>query len=224
VVFFDSPMLSDPPLGATAAGAAAEPVWVATDPDRACETRRRGARWRLRAGLFASPVSAFAGLFASLRGCLLAIVFVLWIRIALRDACTTTSPALGARRAATQEGPSTLDSNASYAGEVERKVSRDNDSLATLPAFKTPQLVVGQSAVSTPVKARLNGAVPRAELFRGDAMDGLPAWASWITTVAVWAQPWSEAVRRAAGQFRRREREGDVARTWQIRAVHEYAR
>jgi hypothetical protein len=55
-------------------------------------------------------------------------------------------------------------------------------------------------------------------------MDGLPAWASWITAVAVLAQPWSEAVRRAAGQFRRREREGDVARTWQIRAVHEYAR
>src|SRR6266436_6679444 len=97
-------MLSEAPLGATTVGAAAELVSVAADPDRAGETCRRGARWRLRAGLFASPVSAFAALFACLRGCLLAIVFVLWIRIALRDACTTTSPALGARRVATQEG------------------------------------------------------------------------------------------------------------------------
>jgi hypothetical protein len=37
----------------------------------------------------------------------MAIVFILWIRIALRDAYTTTSPALGARRVATQEGLST---------------------------------------------------------------------------------------------------------------------
>jgi len=100
-------MLSEAPLGATTVGTAAELVSVAADPDRAGETCRRGARWRLRAGLFASPVSAFAALFACLRGCLLAIVFVLWIRIALRDACTTTSAALGARRVATQEGPST---------------------------------------------------------------------------------------------------------------------
>src|SRR5207302_700784 len=90
-----------------AACPAAELVWAAADPDRACEARRRGVRWRLRAGLIASPVSAGAGLFACLRGCLLAIVFVLWIRIALRDACTTTSPARGARRVATQEEPST---------------------------------------------------------------------------------------------------------------------
>src|SRR6266550_3869961 len=97
-------MLSEAPSATTTAGAAAELVWVAAGPDRACETRRRGARWRLRAGLFAAPVSVFAGLFACLRGCLLAMVFVLWIRIALRDACTTTSPALGARQVATQEG------------------------------------------------------------------------------------------------------------------------
>ena len=64
-----------------------------------------------------------------MRGCLLAIVFILWIRIDLRDACTTTSPALGARRGATQEGAVDMDSNASRAGEVERKVWRDNDFL-----------------------------------------------------------------------------------------------
>src|SRR6266436_5633770 len=91
-------MVSDAPSGTTTAGAAAELVWLAAEPDRAGEARRRGARWWLRAGLFASPVSASAAVFACLRGCLLAMVFVLWIRIALRDACTTTSPALGARR------------------------------------------------------------------------------------------------------------------------------
>src|SRR4029077_3134073 len=95
------------PLEAAAASAAASPVWVAADFDRACGVRRRGVRWRSRAGWFASPISDFSALFACLRGCLLAIVFILWIRIALRDACTTTSPALGARRVATQEGPST---------------------------------------------------------------------------------------------------------------------
>src|SRR5882724_906740 len=97
-------MLSEAPSRATPACAAAELVSVGADPDRACETRRRGARWRLRAGLFASPVSASTALFACLRSCLLAIVFVLWIRIAHRDACTTTSPALGARQEATRRG------------------------------------------------------------------------------------------------------------------------
>src|SRR6267142_982310 len=100
-------MLSEAPSGAIPACAAAELVRVAGGLDRAFETCRRGARWRSRAGLFASPVSTFAPLFACLAGCLLAIVFVLWIRIAHRDACTTTSPALGARRGATQEAPST---------------------------------------------------------------------------------------------------------------------
>jgi hypothetical protein len=80
---------------------------------------------------------------------LLAIVFVLWIRIALRDACTTTSPALGARRAATHEGPVDMDSNASRAGEVERKVWRNNDSLLPGQFLKMSPLVDGQSAVST---------------------------------------------------------------------------
>src|ERR1700730_8445632 len=100
-------MLSEASLGATPACAAPELVRVAAGPDCAFETRRRGARWRSRAGLFASPVSTFAPRFACLRGCLLAIVFVLWIRIAHRDACTTTSPALGARRGGDPGGPST---------------------------------------------------------------------------------------------------------------------
>ena len=124
MVFFDRSMLSVAPPGATAACVVAELVWVAADPDRACEARRRGVRWRLRAGLFASPVSAFAALFG---GSLLAIAFVLWIRIALRDAYTTTSPALGAGRGGDQEEAVDVDSNASFAGEVERNVSPDND-------------------------------------------------------------------------------------------------
>src|SRR5207253_5669740 len=73
-------MPSEAPSRATAACSAAELVWVAADFDRACGVRRRGARWRFRAGLFGSPVSAFAALFACLLVCLLAIVFVLWIR------------------------------------------------------------------------------------------------------------------------------------------------
>ena len=79
MVFFDRSMPSE---AARAARVVAELIWVAADPDRACEARRRGVRWRLRADLFASPVSAFAGLIACLRGCLLAIVFVLCIRTA----------------------------------------------------------------------------------------------------------------------------------------------
>ena len=75
-------MLSEPPSGAAAACAAVELARVAADFDRACGVRRRGAHWRFRAGLFGSPVSAFAALFACLLVCLLAIVFVLWIRTA----------------------------------------------------------------------------------------------------------------------------------------------
>src|SRR6266404_5811550 len=121
-------MPSEAPSRATAASWAAEPVWVAVDFDRACGVRRRGARWRLRAGVFASPGSTFAGLFACLRGCLLAIVFVLWIRIAHRDACTTTSPARGTRRVATQEGLSTRTAMLPVLGKSSGKVCRDNDS------------------------------------------------------------------------------------------------
>ena len=42
-----------------------------------------------------------------------------------------------------------MDSNASYAGEVERKVGRDNDFLVRGQLLKTTPLVVGQPAVST---------------------------------------------------------------------------
>src|SRR6267143_1803428 len=121
-------MLSEAASGTTPFRAAAELASVAADPDpdRAFETRRRGARWRSRAGLFASPVLTFAPLLVCLRGCLLAIVFVLWIRVAHRDACTTTSPALGARRGGDPGGAVDTDSNASRAGEVERKLWLDN--------------------------------------------------------------------------------------------------
>jgi hypothetical protein len=78
-----------------------------------------------------------------------AIVFILWIRIVLRDACTTTSPALGARRVATQEGAVDMDSNASRAREVERKVCQDNDFLLPGKLLKMSPVVDGQSAVST---------------------------------------------------------------------------
>jgi hypothetical protein len=71
---------------------------------------------------------------AGLRGCLLAIVFVLRIRIAHRDACTNASPARGARRVATQEEAVDMDSNACRAGEVERKVWRDSNFFAARPA------------------------------------------------------------------------------------------
>src|SRR5438132_13059680 len=119
-------MLSEASSGTTPFRAAAELASVAADPDRAFETSRRDARWRSRAGLFASPVSTFAPLFVCLRGCLLAIVLVLWIRVAHRDACTTTSPALGARRGGDPGGAVDMDSNASRAGEVERNLWLDN--------------------------------------------------------------------------------------------------
>src|SRR6266850_3881010 len=86
-------MLSETRSGAIAACPAPELVWVAADFDRPCEMRLRGWRSDLRAG-----VLVLAALVACLWVCLLAIVFVLWISIALRDACTTTSPAFVARR------------------------------------------------------------------------------------------------------------------------------
>src|SRR6266478_4184682 len=63
-------MLSETPSGATAACRAAELVWGAADFDRPREMRLRGWRSRLTA------------LVACLLVCLLAIVFVLWIRTA----------------------------------------------------------------------------------------------------------------------------------------------
>jgi len=42
-----------------------------------------------------------------------------------------------------------MDSNASFAGEVEPNVSRDNDFFLRDSFLRTPQLVVGQSAMSS---------------------------------------------------------------------------
>src|SRR5713101_3564769 len=70
-------MLSEAPSGAAAACATAELARVAADFDRPCEMRLRGWRSGLRAGLF-----VLAALVACLWVCLLAIVFVLWIRTA----------------------------------------------------------------------------------------------------------------------------------------------
>ena len=174
MVFFDRLMLLEVPPEAAAASAAASPVWVAVDFDRACRVRRRGVRWRSRAGWFASPILDFSALFACLRGCLLAIVFILWIRIALRDACTTTSPALGARRAATQEGAVDMDSNASRARKVERKVWQDNDFLRPGQLLKLSPLGDGQSAVSTLRKWR-SGAVLLLALEQLRCLQSAPA-------------------------------------------------
>ena len=52
-----------------------------------------------------------------------------------------------------------MDSNASFDGEVERNVIRDNDFLLGGQLLTTPQLVVGQYAVSSQRKQRL--ATPR---------------------------------------------------------------
>jgi len=46
-----------------------------------------------------------------------------------------------------------MDSNASFAGEVERNVIRDNDFFAVRQLLETPQLVVGQYAGSSQRKA-----------------------------------------------------------------------
>src|SRR6266446_4493536 len=96
-------MLSEAPLEAVTARPAAEPVWVVAGFDRPCEVRLRGWCSDLRAGLFvlAAPV-------ACLLVCLLAIVFVLWIRTA--PVAMLTPPQArrsGPGGAATQKGPST---------------------------------------------------------------------------------------------------------------------
>src|SRR5437660_8725006 len=147
-------MPSEAPSRATAACPAAEPVWVAVDFDWSCGVRRRGARWRLRAGVFASPGSTFAGLFACLRGCLLAIVFVLWIRIRPSRCLHHHKPGARSQAGGDPEGAVDMDSNACRAREVERKVWRDNDSLLRSLLLKTPQLVVGRFRCVNPVKAR----------------------------------------------------------------------
>src|SRR6266404_4032822 len=149
-------MLSEPPLGATTAGTATELVWLAADPDRAGETRRRGSRCRWIAGLFTSPVSAFEAFFACLLLCLLAIAIVLWIRIALRDAYTTTSPALGARRVATQEGLSTWTAMLAVPGKSSGKCG-GTTILCYAACFSKRRSSLFRCV--NPVKARGSGAV-----------------------------------------------------------------
>src|SRR5438552_1610117 len=63
---------------------------------------------------------------------------------ACRDAYTTTSPALGGQAGGDQEETVDMDSNASYAAEVERNVSRDNDFSLCGKLQQTRQLVPGQ--------------------------------------------------------------------------------
>src|SRR6266478_5720541 len=70
-------MPSEPPSRAAAACPAAELVWVAADFDRPREMLLWGWRSGLRSRLF-----VLAALVACLLVCLLAIVFVLWIRTA----------------------------------------------------------------------------------------------------------------------------------------------
>src|ERR1700730_15799217 len=142
VVFFDRPMLLEAPLEAAAARAAASPVWVAVDFDRACRVRRRGVRWRPRAGWFASPISHFSALFACLRGCLLAIVFILWIAspFAMLAPPQARRSEPGGRRHGRQCFPCQGSRAESVAGQ---RFS------AARKLLKMSPLVDGQSAVST---------------------------------------------------------------------------
>jgi hypothetical protein len=78
---------------------------------------------------------------------------------ACRDAYTTTSPALRAGRGGDQEEAIDVDSNASFDGEVERNVIRDNDFLLGGQLLTAPQLVVGQYAVSS--QRKQGSATPR---------------------------------------------------------------
>src|SRR3974390_3342957 len=86
------------PLGAPSEATAACPApdlapGAAADLDRPSEMHLRVWRSGLRAGLF-----VLAAFFACLLICLLAIIFVLWIRTAPVAMAYTTSPALGPRR------------------------------------------------------------------------------------------------------------------------------
>ena len=65
-----------------------------------------------------------------------------------------------------------MDSNASRAEEVERKVQRDNDFLLCGQLFKTPQLVVGQYAVSS--QRKQGSATPRRYWYWGNCAPKQP--------------------------------------------------
>src|SRR5437660_12465967 len=149
-----------PSEAATAACVVAELVWVAADPDRACEARRRGVRRRLRAGLFASPVSAFAGLVACLRVCLLAIVFVLCIRTA--PVAMLTPPQArrsGPGGAATRRRPSTWTAMLPLPGKSSA-MSPDNDFSLRGKLHQTPPLVVSASLRASSPEPRRQAVSP----------------------------------------------------------------
>jgi hypothetical protein len=80
-------------------------------------------------GLFVTAASTFASalLFVCLLGCLVAMASFSNSHRACRDACTTTSPALGPGGAATKEVAVNTDSNARFGGEVEWNVSGKTD-------------------------------------------------------------------------------------------------
>jgi hypothetical protein len=106
---------------------------------------------------------------------LLAIVFVLWIRIALRDAYTTTSPALGARRVATQKGLSTWTAMLAVPGKSSGKCGGTTILCYAACFSKRPQLVIGRFGCVNPVKARGSGAMSLAlEQLSSEVADDAP--------------------------------------------------
>jgi hypothetical protein len=128
-------------IGCGSAAAAEAPRCAAAAPEPVRGRRRRVWRSSPRAGLSAATVSPLAASFACLLICCLAIaVFPPGPHRATRDACTTASPALGARRAATQQGPSTVNSNASFAREVERNLHWRSDFSAASQLIGAQQL------------------------------------------------------------------------------------
>jgi hypothetical protein len=160
MVFLDSPVLSEAPSGATAAGPAIELVWVAADPDRAFVTLHRGARWRLRAVLFVSPA-----LRRSLLACGVACSpssVSSGIRIALHDACTTTRPAVGARAGVDPGGAVDMASNARRAGNSSESVAGQRFSAARQSFSKR--------------RRSLSASPPRQS---SETRSAVPPWRSW---------------------------------------------
>jgi hypothetical protein len=104
--------------------------------------RLRGWCSDLRAGLLVLPA-----LVACLLVCLLAIVFVLWIRTApVAMLAPPQARRSGPGGAALQEEAVDVNSNAPFAGEVERNVRENNDSLLRGKLHQTCQFVLGQSS------------------------------------------------------------------------------
>jgi hypothetical protein len=96
---------------------------------------------------------------------LFVIAFVLWISIALCDACTATSPALGARQGGDQGKAVEVDSNASFAGQVERNVRRGSDFSRGGKFRQTPPYSVSAKLPASHRKMRIPGEVARATMI-----------------------------------------------------------